>query len=88
MGIQFREVIVGLTLILSDFRSDGMFESDELERGSLELFRKEIALYLCKSVSEETYGKNCRDAWLVEPAGREALVSRVLLIHLAGAWPT
>lgn len=34
-----------LTLILSDFRSEGMFEIDELERGSLfELLRKDIAL--------------------------------------------
>lgn len=46
-----------------------MLEIDELDRGSLlELFRKEIALYLCRSVSDDTYGKNCRDAWLVEPA--------------------
>lgn len=46
-----------------------MLEIDELDRGSLlELFRKEIALYRCRSVSEDTYGKNCRDAWLVEPA--------------------
>lgn len=40
-----RRTVPLITFSLSDFRSEGMLEIDELERGSLlELFRKEIAL--------------------------------------------
>lgn len=53
------------TAILSLFLllSDGVFDRDELVLASMQILRENvIALYLCKSLSDDTYGKHLRVA--------------------------